>query len=186
MSRNTPRPGRTLSNGPPEGQPWFWITRAMLASSTFRALGIHARRILDLLLTEHMSHAGTENGNLGATYNQLEEWGVTAADVRKGYAELYATGFVRQTVQGLMGEGGGTPSRYALTWYPTGIGRDMKAPTHDWLKVIDRLNHAGIGTPKKVRQWLKEEVSQHRRGKPKLTAQVSGSSPIKREAKASG
>lgn len=68
---------------------------------------------------EHASHAGRENGNFAATYQQLKTWGVTAADVRKGLAELYATSFVQQTRQGLRQAGGGEPSRYALTWLPT-------------------------------------------------------------------
>lgn len=66
MANQRAKPGRTLSNGPPEGQPWFWMTRTMLASITFRALGISARRILDALLCEHMGHGGAENGNLEA------------------------------------------------------------------------------------------------------------------------
>ena len=182
MSRARAKPGRTLSNRPPEGEAWCWMTRTMVGSITFRALGIHARRILDALLYEHMSNGGAENGNLGATYEQLERWGVTAADVRKGYAELYTTGFVRQTVQGLAAEGGGTPSRYALTWLPTGSGQQAKAPTHEWLAVAQNLGRTGVGSVSAARKWLREEVSQHARGSRKLASHVQVGSPLKREA----
>jgi hypothetical protein len=48
------------------------MTSTMISSLTFRALGIHARRILDFLQVEHAAHGCKENGNLGATYRQLE------------------------------------------------------------------------------------------------------------------
>lgn len=182
MANQRAKPGHTLSNGPPDGQPWFWMTRTMLASITFRALGISARRILDALLCQHMGHGGAENGNLGATYEQLEAWGVTAADVRKGYAELYATGFVRQTVQGFFSIGGKVQSRYALTWLPCGFGKSAPPPTHDWLKVIERLGRQGVGNVPAARKWLRAEVADHARGKQKLAPQVQVLRPRKRGA----
>jgi hypothetical protein len=156
--------GRTLSNGPPEGQPWCWMTKTQLASLTMRALGISARRILDALMVEHMAHGGKANGNLAATYEQLSSFGVTPADVRKGLAELIATGFIRQTKQGLFAMGGRIPSRYALTWLPTGTGPDAGPPTHDWLTVIERLQRDHIATVPAVKKWLRVEVAAHARG----------------------
>jgi hypothetical protein len=174
MSNKRPRPGRTLSLGPPANQPWVWMTTTMLGSITLHALGIHARRILDFLLYEHAMHRGQENGNLAAPYKQLEKWGLTAADVRKGLQELYATGFVRLTRQGLRQAGGGEPSRYALTWLPTfALGPSECAPTHDWEKVIDQLLARKIGTVRAVRIWLKEETAQARRGAAKRAKLVS-------------
>ncbi|WP_293682793.1 hypothetical protein [uncultured Phenylobacterium sp.] len=158
------------------------MTRTMLGAITFRALGISARRILDALLYEHMSNGGAENGNLGGTYEQLELWGVTAADVRKGYAELYATGFVRQTVQGYFAIGGQVQSRYALTWLPTGFGRAAIPPKHEWLDVIGRLQKQGVGNVRAAKQWLRAEVADHGRGKRKVAAQVQVLRPLKREA----
>lgn len=177
--------GRTLSLGPPEGQPWAWMTTAMLGSFTYRALGIHARRILDFLMHEHASHAGRENGNLGATYEQLEAWGVTAADVRKGFAELYATGFVVQTQQGYRRAGGGEPSRYALTWLPTLVGTPSEqAPSHGWVRVIERLCEGETATIADTRRWLGNEVGDTKRGvrKQKLASHLQVVSPITCEA----
>lgn len=154
----------------------------MLGSITFRALGISARRILDALLYEHMSHGGAENGSLGATYEQLERWGVTAADVRKGYAELYACGFVRQTAQGYFAIGGRMPSRYALTWLPSGLGPRASPATHEWLTVIERLGKEGIGSVAAAKEWLRSEVSQHSRGKSKVAPQLTVVPPLKRAA----
>lgn len=168
MSVQRARPGRTLSLRPPEGEAWSWMTNTMYGSITFRALGIHARRILDFLLHEHASHAGRENGNLAATYEQLEQWGVTAADVRKGLAELYATGFVQLTKQGLRQAGGGEPSRYALTWLPMFAATTAEMPpSHYWQEVLGRLHRQKIGSVREARRWLKSETAGEARGKRK-------------------
>lgn len=161
MSSRRARPGRTLSNRPPEGESWTWQTSTMLGSITMRALGVHARRILDFLMHEHARHAGQENGNLAAPYKQLEAWGVTAADVRKGFAELIATGFVEVTYRGLRVAGAGAPSRYRLTWFPTRDG----PPSHTWIAVIKRINVQGVGNVAQARAWLKKAAQDGKRGK---------------------
>jgi hypothetical protein len=165
MSQRRKRLGRTLSNGPPEGQRWAWMTETMLGAITMRALGVHARRILDFLLHEHARHSGRCNGALPAPYKQLEAWGVTAADVSIGFEELFATGYVRKARQGLRQAGGGTPSLYTLTWLPTHYGSPQEAPpTHDWLTVLKKLREENVGTVSAARAWLKREVSDRRRG----------------------
>ena len=138
----------------------------MLATITFRALGISARRILDAALYDHMNNGGAENGNLAMTYLQLDKWGVTQADIRKGLAELYATGFLRQTTQGKFTLAGKIPSRYALTWLPTGVWPSGEPPTHDWAKIIERLSKQGVGSVAAAKLWLKGEVAEHMRGNP--------------------
>ena len=188
MSRQNARPGQTRSLRPPEGQPWTWTTNTMLGSITFRALGIHARRIMDLLNYEHASHAGRENGNLAATYRQLGTWGLTAADVRKGFAELIATGFVVVVKQGMRQDGGGEPSRYALTWLPRfATTRAEEPPTHEWLKVIERLQKRGIGNVRQARLWLKAEVASVSRRTARarrVTPHLQVVSPLNCEARA--
>ena len=136
----------------------------MLGTITYRALGISARRILDAALYDHMSNGGAENGNLAITYHQLDKWGVTQADIRKGLAELYATGFLRQTTQGKFTLAGKIPSRYALTWLPTGVSPGGEPPTHDWAKVIERLSKQGVGSVAAAKLWLRGEVAEHVRG----------------------
>ena len=138
----------------------------MLDTLTFRALGIHARRVLDFLEREHMAHAGQENGRLAATYRQLATWGVTRDDVRTGFAELVATGFVRLTYQGARVAGGGEPSRYALTWLPTrGEGSCIDAATHDWRRIAAGLLRSGMTSVVEARAWLKAETGGRRHHK---------------------
>jgi hypothetical protein len=164
------------------------MTNTMLGSITFRALGIHARRILDFLLHEHASHAGRENGNLAATYKQLEVWGVTAADVRKGFAELYACGVVELTKQGARVAGGGEASRYALTWLPTLAFTPLRrAPSHAWREVLKTLGEHNIGSVADARRWLRNETEATARGqrrKRKLTPHLQVVPPSNCEARA--
>lgn len=183
------RRGATMGLGPPEGEPWVWMTKVMLGSITLRALGVHARRILDFLMHEHAGHGGLENGNLAAPYLQLEPWGLTEADVSKGFAELFAAGFVRRTHAGLRQAGGGEPSRYALTWLPTLAGTSRaENPTHDWQEVLKRLGQHGVGTVREARIWLKAEVARQNVGRGaaararkarKATPQMQVISPLK-------
>ena len=137
----------------------------MLGSITFRALGIHALRVLAFLQYEHAAHGGKVNGSLGAPYLQLETWGVTSDDVSKGLAELTATGFVRRTSMGFRRSGGGEPSRYALTWLPTHAGStaEGKPPTHDWRTVLETLHVSQIGNVQAARAWLRSQTGRARR-----------------------
>lgn len=169
----------------------------MFGSITFRALGIHARRILDFLLYEHAQHGGRENGNLAAPYRQLEAWGVTAADVSKGMAELMLTGFVERTKEGRRLDGVGVPARYALTWLPTHANSSgEEKPTHEWSRVIDRLGKLQVGNVGAARAWLRSQIgaggvedlgrgaSKRAKQKRAATPQVIGSLPLKCEAAA--
>ena len=141
------------------------MASTMMGSLTFRALGIHARRVLDFLQAEHMAHGGMENGRLGASHRQLALWGVTPDDIRKGLEELLATGFVRRTEHGMRQAGGGDPSRFALTWLPTAMWTpNPEPPTHEWLKVSAYVMSRGCADVAGVKAWLKREVTPSKRG----------------------
>jgi len=153
----------SISGKPPEGLPWIWMTREMLVTPLWAALSITARRILDALIIENLAHAGFENGNLAATYLQLEQRGVTAADIRKGLDELIACGFIVCTFQGPRVACGGDPSRYALTWLPTHKAQpNAREPQDNWRAVMIKLNQARITDTRAVRRWLRKQVG--RRG----------------------
>jgi hypothetical protein len=158
----------------------------MLRSMTYQALSIHARRILDFLLIELGHHAGHENGQLAATYRQLQRFGLTTADIRKGFAELELTGFVRLTEQGLRQAGGGAPSRYALTWRATMVGTpEAKPATNDWQDVLARIGREGVGDVRQARRWLKEALGERSRRKAKgsPTPDIEGASHLRADGR---
>lgn len=118
--------------GPPRGEPFAWMTTAMLSHPAWRSLSLNARRIIDFLQIEHRAHAGLENGNLAAPYDQLQRVGVTRRLIRRALTELEAAGFLRVTHRGGMWQGGKSPSRYRLTFYRT---HDRAPATNDWKRV---------------------------------------------------
>jgi len=110
--------------GPPKDQPWIWLTRELLESDAWQSLSINARRLIDFLLLEHMAHAGRENGNLKATYGQLEKFGLTPNRIAAAIAEAENAGLVDCHRGGMR-----VATTYRLTFYPL---PDGTAPTHRW------------------------------------------------------
>lgn len=113
--------------------PFTAIPVAVMRSEAFRTLGIHARRVLDALLIEHNAHAGTENGRLVATYDQLErDFGISRRKISPAIHDLEKRGLIRRTS---VGHGSGrtgehVPSRYRLTFL--GSLPDRMGPTDEW------------------------------------------------------
>lgn len=56
--------------------PFVWLPRALLESAPYRALGIHPKKFLDLLMIENSMHSGQENGRLIVTYTQAIAYGL--------------------------------------------------------------------------------------------------------------
>jgi len=165
----------SISGKPPEGVSWIWITQEMMASPLWLALSISARRIIETLMIENMSHAGCENGNLAATYAQLKARGVTERDIRPGFDELLACGFLRRTFHAPRVAGGGDPSRYALTWLPTHRKKPNAAvATDDWRGVLTKLTRANIREVRDVKRWLRQQVERSAR----RSASAAGSQDI--------
>jgi hypothetical protein len=77
-------------NRPPADMPWIWLTREMMESPAWRALGtcegVNERRVVERLMLEHMAHAGTENGNLVVTYRDFEAYGVRYKSIKTAIA----------------------------------------------------------------------------------------------------
>ena len=98
---------------PPEGEPWVWETRELRASDAWRSQSINARRFVDFLAIEHMSHRGRENGRLKAPYRQLEAFGVRARHIANAIRETEELGLVDCYRGGMR-----VATTYALTWLP--------------------------------------------------------------------
>jgi hypothetical protein len=100
-------------SGPPKGQPWVWQTRDMLRSAEWQRLGINARRLIDFLMIEHMSHGGKENGCLLAPRDQLVAFGIGYRLITPAIAEAKASRFVA-----VRPGKGRRPTTFTLTWLP--------------------------------------------------------------------
>lgn len=129
--KRTGREGRF--HRPPEGEPFIWITRELMASPAWRARGPTAVKLIDFLLIEHMAHAGTENGNLCAPYDQLVAFGCSRRLLKAAISELQFLGLIEVTPGGRWANTN-QPSRYRLTWLPE---RENRPPTNEWKRVTD-------------------------------------------------
>ncbi len=67
----------------------------LLHSLAWRTQSINCRRLIDVLIMEHLSHAGTENGNLLAPYNQLQEYGIGRRFIHRTIQEAEKRGLLR-------------------------------------------------------------------------------------------
>jgi len=120
--------GRRKGGKPPKGEPWVWLTREVLSSPSWMAMSANARRLVDFLLLEHLSHAGTENGNLAATHKQLEIYGLTRNCIAGAVEECVFLGLVRFERGGRWGFTN-KPSRFRLTFYPD---KNENPATNEW------------------------------------------------------
>ena len=78
---------------------------------------VNTARLIDFLLIEHRNHAGLENGNLKATYDQLVEYGLTRSEIKAAILEAGFLGLVKVTYEGGRYAGNNQPSTYRLTFY---------------------------------------------------------------------
>ena len=118
--------------GPPNDQPWCWLPRELIASPAWQARSITLVRIINALLADHMSHAGQENGNLMATYDQLVASGAGRRFISDAIAEGEFLGLIRVDPGGRWVDSN-QPSRYRLTWLyciPT-----TTPATNEWKRV---------------------------------------------------
>jgi hypothetical protein len=101
------------ANGPPKGEAWVWLTRELLASDAWRAMSGKARKAVDFLLLEHMSHGGRANGKLKAPHRQLRKFGIGTAFTGPAMLECEQLGLI-DSHRG----GGRVATVYTLTWLP--------------------------------------------------------------------
>lgn len=127
------RRDRFANLAPPQDEPWIWFSRSMLESVAWSAMPLSSRRLVDRLILEHMAHAGTMNGELVVTYDDLVSFGIRRASIRKAIDVAEALGFVDVTLRGRRSTGGYRfPSQYALTW----LGQsDRTPPSNGWKHV---------------------------------------------------
>jgi len=159
--KRTGQAGR--AHRPPKDGPWVWLTRELLASPAWRARSINAVRLVEFLLIEHMSHAGTENGNLKATYDQLVAFGLTRSQIRAAIEEVEFRGLIRFK-RGGRWVGTNQPSTYRLTFLPD---RESNPPTNEWKGKTEEA----------ISAWKQEQVqrlrARHSRRKKQIPSSTS-------------
>ncbi len=103
---------------PPAGASWAWVTDELLYSLAWRSQSVNCRKLIDFLMLDHCRHAGQENGNLMATYDQLVDYGLTRNCIAAAIWEAEKLGLILCRHGGRY-HGSNAPNRYTLTWKGT-------------------------------------------------------------------
>ena len=125
--------------GPPEGEPFVCLTRELISSDAWRSQSINCRRLIEALLVDQMNHAGTENGNLISTYDQMVEQGASRRLIKSAIDEAEFLGLIRCEHGGLCAEVN-QPSLYRLTFF---CDRDGNPVTNEWKKRTKNRSRRG-------------------------------------------
>ncbi len=157
--KRTGRAGK--ARRPPDGEPFVWHTRELLTSEAWRPRSVNCMRLLDRLEVEHMNHAGTENGDLKATYDQLVAWGLTRSEIQPAIEEAEFLGLLRCD-RGGRWAGTNKPSTYRLTYL---ADREGNPPTNEWKRV----------SQEQIEAWRRERADQRRGRTERRKKQVPGS-----------
>jgi hypothetical protein len=123
-------------NGAASG-PFVMHTREMFRSPAWRVLSLSARRLLDRIEIEMMSHGGPRsNGRLTVTHGDFIKYGVRRNSIAAALREVVALGFLEITVQG---RGGNAEfrkaSQFRLTYQKFKEDPDGEVfyePTDEW------------------------------------------------------
>lgn len=123
----------------PSGTLFVQLSFELINSPSWRSMSINCRRLIDYLMCEHMRHAGHENGNLFATYDQLEEFGMSRPTINKSISEAEFLGLI--TAERGKREGkNNKASLFTLTFFASKVitedgVRLFEPPTNEWRKV---------------------------------------------------
>jgi hypothetical protein len=124
--------------GPPDGQPWVWLTEGLYCSLAWRSQSINCRRLVDCLLVEQMSHAGQENGRLVVPYSRLQKWGIGHRLIAGAIREAELKGLIKVEHGALRGRAMKAENLYTLTFLParrSGAANGLfewSLPSDDW------------------------------------------------------
>ncbi|WP_413709153.1 hypothetical protein [Rhizobium sp. Rhizsp82] len=135
---------RSKNTQPPKDQGgWIAVTMQFLESAAYRSLSLNARRALDRLKIEHISHGRKRNGLLIVTHLDFIAYGLTKDLVGDAIDELVHKGLVRVT-RGRAGNGTAHPNVFALTFDGT---HDGLSATNDWAKITsDDIRRWSVST----------------------------------------
>lgn len=148
-------------HGPPKDEPWAWLTTELLVSPAWRLRSINTVRLIDFLLIEHRNHAGFENGNLKATYDQLVEYGLKRRLISAAVSEGEFLGLIRCERGGRWADTN-LPSTYRLTFYADG---NRSPATNEWKGK----------TAEAIREWKRDQAARKKKQMKRRKKQIVGS-----------
>ena len=149
---------RKINSVPP---PFVQLPRELLISPSWRLMSTNTARLMNFLLVEQMNHAGMENGNLMATYEQLTDYGLTRCKITEAIEEAEFLGLIRSK-RGGRWAGSNQPSQYRLTFYADKNGCPA---TNEWK----------TRTEEQIRAWKKDRAANRKARKEYRQKQIPAS-----------
>src|SRR5579872_5684488 len=124
-------------SGAPEGVPWCWLSRDLLKAQVWIRRSIHCVRLIDFLLLENMTHAGRENGNLAAPWDQLVRHGISRRYIAAAIKEAEAFRLIEVRRGAKKAHNKAAMSRYRLTFLASIGETDEEGKPLYWVKPTD-------------------------------------------------
>jgi len=93
-------------------------------------------------MVDHFNHVGMENGYLFATYNQLEQYGLTRGKIKAAILEAEALGLVTIEWGQRVGYAKNYCNQFTLTFWASTISKEngqylYAEPTNNWRKTTE-------------------------------------------------
>jgi hypothetical protein len=123
----------------PDNESCVQFPLRLLTSDAWNSMPINCRRLIDFLLIEQCNHAGLENGNLVATYDQLDAYGIARRFIPKAISDAEKRGLIVAYRKGRISYNKSYENRYTLTFLKAKYkerngGVYYSAPTNEWKK----------------------------------------------------
>lgn len=113
--------------------------RELLDSWSWRTMSINCFRLINYLELCYLSSGGEENGNLIATYNQLEKYGIRRHAIKEAVLEARKRGLIKYKTSETVGKYGKYTFQFCLTYLPqTAQDRHRKIflmPSNEWKQI---------------------------------------------------
>lgn len=113
--------------------------RELLDSWNWRTMSINCFRLINYLELCYLSSGGEENGNLIATYNQLEKYGIARKYIKSTISEAKKRGLIKYKTSENVGKYGKYTFQFCLTYLPQ-VAQDRHRkiylmPTNEWKQI---------------------------------------------------
>jgi hypothetical protein len=109
-------------------------TLSLLRSDAWlqRGKDVNVSRLIDFLEIEHLRDGGLENGNLGATHDQLEAFGIQRKNIKGAIAKAACLGLAIPKATRDPATGRRTVTRFRLTYLAFRENGYWQAPLDEW------------------------------------------------------
>lgn len=140
------------------------LSKALLEAPAWKYKSILVDKLLQFLFIEHLNHAGTENGNLLATYKQLSSFGIGKQYINLTIQEAEELGLIVCERGMRANVCDSYPNKFRITLFKhkekDAFGNIVyKAPTKEWKRITEQQAKTLSQKYKKLRSSINKKRS---------------------------